>query len=259
MERIEPFQLMSRCSFLKILKKFLRYSDRASLSNHKQPVTPAELCYMSIFLCLAAVRKDLKEIRVLGEIQIEPSGVPKALLLPAVVFVSVTAAQTSTWNSFKEKWEGSWDWPIEEIVILNIRNSGWFFVDTWTFMNYLGSSVANLGWKTQRQVPSSGRGGTHQLAPVWEIAPFQPGKAGRGLPQCLTGTEEQPKGLLVLLLHVEAGLLALSPSYMLGLLPQLQRRREEMAAETVWVLRASLLSLFTQEATAICTWDDWEK
>lgn len=66
MERIEPFQLMSRCSFLKILKKFLRYSDRASLSDHKQPVTPAELCYMSIFLCLAAVRKNLKETRVLG-------------------------------------------------------------------------------------------------------------------------------------------------------------------------------------------------
>lgn len=63
MERIEPLQLMSRCSFLKILKKFLRYSDRTSPSDHKQPVTPAELCYMSIFLCLAAVRKDLKETR----------------------------------------------------------------------------------------------------------------------------------------------------------------------------------------------------
>lgn len=137
-----------------------------------------------------------------GEIQIEPSGVPKALLLPAVVFVSVTAAQTSTWNSFKEKWEGSWDWPIDEIVIWNMRNSGWFFVDTWTSMNHCGSSLANLGWKPQRRVPSSDRGGTHQLAPVWEIAPFQPGKS-------LTGTEGQPEGLLVLLLHVEAGLLAL--------------------------------------------------
>jgi len=62
--------------------------------------------------------------------------------------------------------------------------------------------------------------------------------------QSPAGSEGQPRGPPGLLLHVAAGLLALSPSCMLGLLPQLQRRWEEKIADNNVVLIFVFVSVF---------------
>ena len=64
--------------------------------------------------------------------------------------------------------------------------------------------------------------------------------------QSPSGSEGQPRGPLELLLHVAAGLLALNPSCVLGLLPQLQRRGEEMAADTNKIHSFFILFIHTE-------------
>jgi len=64
--------------------------------------------------------------------------------------------------------------------------------------------------------------------------------------QIPVGSEGQPQTPLGLLLHVAAGLLALYPSCVLGLLPQLQRRGEEMAADTNKIHSFFILFIHTE-------------
>ena len=74
--------------------------------------------------------------------------------------------------------------------------------------------------------------------------------------QSPAGREGQPRGPPGLLLHVSAGLLALSPSCVLGLLPQLQRRWEEMAADT-YKVHSFFILFIHREPSSVGILDDW--
>ena len=112
-ERIESFELMSCCFIIQVLKKILGILAELcclSISNQgKPPVAPLHLRH---FPGPADVRKDLQDARALRENQVEPGGVPRAPPLPAVVFVPVTAAQSSTGTPLQRQTSssvGSWD------------------------------------------------------------------------------------------------------------------------------------------------------